>query len=301
MTLPSLTEAATAVAVYVASQNSTYSQSDTNPAELKEKIDAQYRTISDYMACNKLVLNDDKTHLLVMAPKQLRKNHGNFGITLNTGNEIIEPSQHEKMLGCIISSDYTWNNHIRDDEFSMQRLIISRINALKKVSFSLSFKMRKMVANSIVMSRMIYIIQLWGGTRNYLLKSLQVLQNQAARTVTGLGWFTPQSVLLLQCGWLSITQLVEYHNLLLVFKVKNVKKPEYLYNIASRSFPYETRAARANNIVENQQTSSDITKLGFVSKSSKSWNSLPAHLKLETKQLKFKILLKTWIKENVPP
>ena len=42
------------------------------------------------MACNKLVLNDDKTHLLVMAPKQLRKNHGNFGITLNTGTEIIE-------------------------------------------------------------------------------------------------------------------------------------------------------------------------------------------------------------------
>ena len=41
--------------------------------------------------------------------------------------------------------------------------------------------------------------------------------------------------------------------------------------------------------MENQQTSSDITKLGFVSKSSKSWNSLPAHLKLETKLLKFKI------------
>ena len=281
--------------------DSTYSQSETSPAVLKEKIDAQYRRISKYMACNKLVLNDDKTHLLVMAPKQLRKNHGNFGITLNTGMEIIEPSDHEKMLGCQISSDFTWNNHIRDDEFSMQRLVISRINALKKVSFGMSFKMRKMVANSIVMSRMIYIIQLWGGTRNYLLKSLQVLQNKAARTVTGLGWFTPQSVLLRQCGWLSINQLVEYHNLLLLFKVKNEKKPVYLYNIVSKSFPYETRAARANNIMENQQTSSDITKLGFISKSTKSWNVLPPHIKLESKLLKFKILLKIWIKENVPP
>ena len=187
------------------------------------------------MACNKLVLNDDKTHLLVMAPKQLRKNHGNFGITLNTGNKIIEPSQHEKMLGCQISSDFTWNFHIRDDEFSMQRLLISRVNALKKVSFGMSFKMRKMVANSIVMARMIYIIQLWGGTSNYLLKSLQVLQNQAARTVTGLGWFTPQSVLLGQLGWLSINQLVEYHNLLLLFKVQKEKKPVYLYNIVSKS------------------------------------------------------------------
>ena len=39
-------------------------------------------------------------------------------------------------------------------------------------------------------------------------------------------------------------------------KTKNV----YLYNIVSKSFPYETRAAQANNIMENQQTFRDMNK-----------------------------------------
>ena len=69
-------------------------------------------------------------------------------------------------------------------------------------------------------------------------------------------------------------------------QTKNV----YLYNIMSKSFPDETRAAQANNIVENQQTNRDINKLGFISKSSKSWNVLSPH----------QLLLKIWIKENVP-
>ena len=89
-----------------------------------------------------------------------------------------------------------------------------------------------------------------------------------ARTVTELGWFTPLSVLLRQCGWLSLNQLVEYHNILLLFKVKNEKKTVYLYNIVYKSFPYETKAARANNIVENQQTSRDM-----------GWDSFPSQAK----------------------
>ena len=100
---------------------------------LKAAIDQKYQDISDYMASNKLVLNSDKTHLLVMAPRKLQKKHGNYGITLDTGEEIIEPVENEKMLGCLISSDFTWNEHIRDNELSMQRLLTSRINALKKV------------------------------------------------------------------------------------------------------------------------------------------------------------------------
>ena len=242
-----------------------------------------------------------ESQLVMMNMYQILLSTGNFGITLDTGAEIIEPVDHEKMLGCQISSDFTWNEHIRDNEFSMQRMLTSRINALKKISFGVSFKMRKMVANSIVISRMIYIIQLWGGTSEYLLKSLQVLQNKTARTVTRLGWFTPQSVLLRQCGWLSIKQLVEYHSLILLFKVKNVGKPVYLHKIASRKFPFETRASTANNIVENQHTSRDTTKQGFVHRSSKSWNFLSIKIKLETKLLKFKQMLRTWILENVPP
>ena len=89
-----------------------------------------------------------------------------------------------------------------------------------------------------------------------------------ARTVTELGWFTPLSVLLRQCGWLSINQLVEYHNILLLFKVKIEKKPGISIQYCIKRFPYETNSDRAKNIVENQQTSRDM-----------GWDSFPSQAK----------------------
>ena len=38
-----------------------------------------------------LVLNNNKTHLLVMASAQRNRKYGNFGVTIDTDSEIIEP------------------------------------------------------------------------------------------------------------------------------------------------------------------------------------------------------------------
>ena len=43
------------------------------------------------------------------------------------------------------------------------------------------------------MSKLSYLIILWVGCGTVLRKSLQVIQNQAARLVTRLGWYTPKT------------------------------------------------------------------------------------------------------------
>ena len=184
--------------------DSSLSMSNKDPQVLNQEIKDKYKEISAYMASNRLVLNSDKTHLLVMASERNHKSHGNFGVILDTGTETILPQSHEKMLGCNISSNFSWNHHLRDDEYSLNRQLTSRINPLRKISYSASFATRKMIANGIVLSRIIYVIQIWGGTHDYLLKMLQILQNKAARFVTNLDIFTSQAKLLQQCGWLSV-------------------------------------------------------------------------------------------------
>ena len=92
-----------------------------------------------------------------------------------------------------------WNDHVRDSENSLTRILTSRINALTKVSAYSSFKTRKMIANGTVISHITYLIQLYGGCSDQLLSSLQVLQNKAARLVTKLDWRTATSTLMLQC------------------------------------------------------------------------------------------------------
>ena len=132
-----------------------------------------------------------------------------------------------------------------------------------------------MIANGIVLSRIIYVIQIWGGTNEYLMKMLQILQNKAARFVTKLDIFTSQETLLKQCGWLNVKQLVEYHSLVLIFKARMEQKPVFLHRTLTKEFNYKTRASTSGSIVFNHSISGDVAKTAFISRSTKVWNTLP--------------------------
>ena len=150
------------------------------------------------------------------------------------------------------------------------------------------------------MSILIYLIQLWGSASDYLIDILQVLQNRAARIVTKLDRYTPTDVLLRQCGWLSVKQLVEYHSLLLVFKIRSEGKPEYLQQRLCQAFNYDTRLARTNGINQNDINKSALNMNSFVPRVTKGWNSLPNALRQVQKVTIFKTKLKSWIREHIP-
>ena len=279
--------------------DSTYSKSGKDVDKIKEDIQNKFQEITIYMARNKLILNSNKTHLLVMTSDKMHKKHDNFGINLDTGQEVIEPVEHEKLLGAQVSNDFKFDIHIRNNKKSMINILTSRINALRKVAFVSSFKNRKMIAKGIIISTILYIITLYGSCNDYLLSCLQIVQNSAARCVTRLSWNTAVSVLLQQCGWLSVRQMVFYHTMVQVFKIKQDGKPVYLYNKLSQAFNYRTRLASSNGIRETEKIKSDLRKKGFVHRSTLQWNSLPLSLKNEKKQSKFKNDLRSWVKENV--
>ena len=157
-----------------------------------------------------------------------------------------------------------------------------------------------MVSNEIVLSKLIYLIQWWGGCSDYLINFLQILQNRAARLVTRLGWFTPVEVLLHQCGWLSVRQMVHYHSLVLLFKIQLQGKPEYFKEQFSSDFPYRTRLATGMGIRRGDQNQHDVTKTSFVPRTIATWNLLPVHIRSIKSIPQFKQKLKAWIQENLP-
>ena len=120
-----------------------------------------------------------------------------------------------------------------------------------------------MIANGIIMSKLIQLIQLWGGAHKYLLTYLQLLQNRAARMVTKCGWFTPTETILKQCGWLSIRQLVVYHNVLQVYKIRKTHQPEYLYNKFKSNSLQNTRLVKNQGIRENGNFKTDMGNRNF--------------------------------------
>ena len=73
------------------------------------------------------------------------------------------PSQTEKLLGCHISEDLKWKQHLLLGDESAIKELTSRVNGLCLISDRSTFETRLMVANGIILSKLSYLIQLWGG------------------------------------------------------------------------------------------------------------------------------------------
>ena len=65
--------------------------SNRNLAIISDKLTSHYKDISKYMAANKFVINGDKTHLMVMAPRQLAGRRAEVSIV--AGDFTIKPSE----------------------------------------------------------------------------------------------------------------------------------------------------------------------------------------------------------------
>ena len=279
--------------------DSTFSIGHSDPEVLSSTLTEQYQQISKYMAANKLVINDDKTHLLVMGTKSMSDKRNL--VTLQAGNHTITPTHKERLLGCVVSDNMKWRQHVLEDDQSMIRQLTSRINGLSKISTRADMKTRLMVANGIVMSKVCYLIELWGGCEGYLLHSLQIQLNKAARLVTGASCFTSTRRLMDSCSWLSVKQLVMYQTVIMVHKTIKMAKPKYLYSRLDTHHTYRTRhhSSGCVRLDETFRCKGDLPMNSFRNRGAHDYNKIPAEIRAIRNMNTFKTRLRMWIKVNI--
>ena len=135
-------------------------------------------------------------------------------------------------------------------------------------------------------------------TEEYLLSSLQIIQNKAARSIARVSYISPTKTVLKTCGWMSVRQLLAYHSLMLLHKTLVNKLPVYLYNklTAGGSFVCNTRQAATcppgssftvshptfnGTVRQGSGSMLDISKQGWCWRSVQLYNTIPDHLRLE--------------------
>ena len=157
-----------------------YSYAHSDPKVLSDVLSEKYSLIEDWINSNKLVIDPDKTHLMVMGPNKV-SNKRNM-VSVKAGQFSITPSVSEKLLGCNLHQSLKWNLHIS----LLMKSLSTRINGIRKISYNSSFRTKLMVANGVyMMSKLVYLMTVLGGAQKYLLNSLQVQQLAVARFVCG--------------------------------------------------------------------------------------------------------------------
>ena len=252
------------------------------------------------MSNNKLKLDSEKTNLILFSYDRTWRAQDNV-IELDTGNEVINVTETVNVLGGIVSRNLKWEAHLLHDSNCAMKKLSQRLSAIKQICNVADFKTRKMMTNGLFMSKLAYLMPLWGGCQKFLISSLQVMQNKAARYVTKKNIFTPTKVLLKQCGWMSVNQMVFFHTLILFYKTRQSKFPTALYNMASSEYSYNTREKSRGNfkVVSNTRLQSSLAVQSFRWRSVEFWNKLPMNIKTIEKIEDFKKSLKEWTFENI--
>ena len=138
-----------------------------------------------------------------------------------------------------------------------------------------------MLANGLFLSKLAYGMPVWGGCGDYLVRSLQIVQNKAARLVCRKGIYTSIKSLLGECNWLSVRQLTVHHSLVLLFKVKKCQQPKYLYGMFTTERRYNTRGEGIGKLdcVSVSPPTQSLNCHSFRWRTVQSWNQLPASLR----------------------
>ena len=130
-------------------------------------------------------------------------------------------------------------------------------------------------------------------------RTLQVLQNQVLRMMTGLGPDTPTTTLLHNA--LSVHQLTAFTTLLSAQKAIFNNKPDYFVRKLSLGENSETSISLRNTNILKIKGELTLTRGGYFYRAASLWNLLPDDLRSRIQPELFKRKAKKWVKDNILP
>ncbi len=213
-------------------------------------------------------------------------------------NVQLQFVEHHKHLGLTLSQDGTWHEHISNITVSASK-VLGSMKMLK-------FKLNRNTLNQIYISYMRPIVEyaaiVWDSCTQYERDSIDKLQYEAARIVTGLTRSVSINKLVQEIGWVSLSDRRKIQKLVLIFKEKAGKLPTYLHELfpqlVGENNPYELRN-RNNFITLARRT--EIYSKSFIPSSLALWNELGDEIKHSPSLATFKAKLKQLFKPAIVP
>ena len=159
---------------------------------------------------------------------------------------------------------------------------------IAKLSENMGFKARLQLMNSLALSRLQYMMCVWGNTTPTHIRKAQVVLNQAARVVTKRNRFTSQKLLMKECGWLNVREQTTYQSLTQLWKT-------VWWGIPGTFRTKITAVEDDGNRLITDHPRLQLTNSQFRHQTVRKWNTLPAYLRQENKISRFKREVKNWI------
>lgn len=149
--------------------------------------------------------------------------------------------------------------------------------------------------HAFVSSRLDYCNGLLTGISQKNIKQLQLIQNAAARVLTGTKRFQHITPVLKTLHWLPVKDRIDFKVLLLMYKSQHGQSPDYISEMFSEYKPKKVLRSMNLQLVEESRVKSKHGEAAFSHHAARKWNRLPVEIQLAPNVNIFKSKLKTFL------
>ena len=236
-----------------------------------------------------LKLNQEKTELIIFAPKHQVKHFSDFRLKFD--GTVLSDVSCVKNLGMYFDKAIS----MEQQASAITRSCFQQIRNIGRIRSLISVDACRTLVSSLVISRLDYGNALLYGTNNNIISKLQRVQNTAARLITRKRKYDSITPVLISLHWLPVHYRCQYKLLIYVYKAQHGKAPSYLQELIT---PYKpNRALRSENSMllhpPNDVRTKSYGDRRFDKAAPTLWNSLPLSLRNVNSLDVFKRELKT--------
>lgn len=168
------------------------------------------------------------------------------------------------------------------------------LRLLSKVKPFLSFNLFEQIVHAFISSRLDYCNALYAGVSHKALSCLQLVQNAAARLLTGANKREHITLILASLHWLPVGFQIDFKILLFVFKALNGLAPQYIEDLIQiYTTVRELRSEGQLQLVVPRARLKTRGDRAFSVVGPRLWNALPLHIRTAPTVECFKSRLKT--------
>lgn len=249
----------------------------TDQETLQTQINLDISRYQNWLYSNKLKINIEKTKYMVF--KQKNKIVDNLDISLN--GISIERVSWTKYLGLVVDDKLDWNNHISE----MYDKTIPFIAAIFKCRDYLTKKSKMNIYNSFFLSRLRYMLPVWGTCGRTNFNKVQILQNKILKILFNYNRLTSTETLYRELKVSKISIILELEQCKLMHKIVNKKqKSNTKITFCNSIHEHETRI---HNNIYQIFTRTNIGLNNAIVNASKTYNILPEYIKNIKRYTKF--------------
>ena len=251
---------------------------------ITNKLVTCFKRVQEWMKSVYLQLNSGKTEIIVIGPPNVLNNITIGGVFL-TPTTCIRFVSTAKNLGFLIDSHLTFHKQV----IAVKKKSFLTLRNIRRIRKLMSEDQLKTVTNALTVSCLDYCNALYFGINRSDIRHLQIVQNMAAKCVTGKRKYDHVDNDLVDLHWLTIDKRIIFKIALLVFKALMGLAPTYIQELISY------KSVGRTCTLYTPKVNTMFGKRAFSSMGPRVWNKLPSFVTDCDNIGRFKRMLKTFL------